>query len=120
MDLALWIVAGLLCAVMLFGGATKVLVPKETLAAAPGGGWTGDRSAAFVKTLGAVEILAAVGIVVPAIVDIAPVMVPVTAVCWVLLMVGAMATHLRRHERVAVLANVTYLAMGVFIACGRF
>jgi hypothetical protein len=27
--------------------------------------------------------------------DIAPVLVPVTAVCWVLLMVGAMITHLR-------------------------
>jgi DoxX-like family len=120
MNLALWIVAGLLCAVMLFGGATKLLVPKEKLAAAPAGGWTGDRSAAFVKTLGGLEVLAAIGIVVPAIVDVAPVMVPVTAVCWVLLMVGAMATHLRRHERTAVLANVTYLAMAVFVAWGRF
>lgn len=120
MDLALWIVAGLLCAVMLFGGATKLLVPKEKLAAAPAGSWTGDRSAAFVKTLGAVEILAAVGIVVPAIVGIASVMVPVTAVCWILLMVGAMVTHLRRHEHAAVLANVTYLVMAAFIAVGRF
>lgn len=37
MDLALWIVAGLLAAVALAGGVTKTFVPKETLAAAHGG-----------------------------------------------------------------------------------
>ncbi|MBO2465784.1 DoxX family protein [Actinomadura violacea] len=120
MNLALWIVAGLLAAVMFFGGVTKLVVPKEKLAAAPGGGWTGGATVAFVKSLGALEVLAAVGVIVPAAVGVAPVMVPVTAVCWVLLMVGAMVTHLRRHERTAVLANVTYLVMAAFVAWGRF
>ncbi|MDL4813367.1 DoxX family protein [Actinomadura opuntiae] len=120
MNLALWIVAGVLGAVMFFGGVTKLVVPKAKLAQAPAGGWTGDASVGFVKTLGALEVLAAVGIIVPAVVDVAPVMVPVTAVCWVLLMVGAMTTHLRRHERAAVVANVVYLAMAVFVAWGRF
>ncbi|MGH3391857.1 MAG: DoxX family protein [Actinomadura sp.] len=120
MNLALWIVAGLLAVVMLGGGISKLFVPKEKLAAAPAGGWTGDASVGFVKTLGAVEILAAVGVLLPAAVDIAPVLVPVTAVCWVLLMIGAMITHLRRHESVAVVANLVYLAMAVFVAWGRF
>lgn len=120
MNLTLWIVAGLLAAVMLLGGLTKLLVPKEKLAAAPAGGWTGDASTGFVKGLGALEILASIGILVPAAVGIAPVMVPVTAVCWILLMIGAMITHLRREERTAVVANVVYLAMAAFIAWGRF
>jgi hypothetical protein len=120
MNLTLWIVAGLLAAVMLFGSLAKLFVPKEKLAEAPAGGWTGDASVGFVKTLGAVEILAAIGIVLPAVVDITPVMVPVTAVCWVLLMIGAMTTHLRRHESTAVVANVVYLAMAAFVAWGRF
>lgn len=120
MNLALWIVAGVLAAVALFGGLTKLLVPKEKLAAAPAGGWTGDVGAGAVKTLGAVEVLAAVGIAVPAAVDIAPVMVPVTAVCWVLLMAGAMVTHLRRRERAAVAVNAVYLAMAVAVAWGGF
>ncbi|TDD64857.1 DoxX family protein [Actinomadura darangshiensis] len=120
MNLALWIVAGLLAAVMLFGGAAKVLVPREKLAAAPGGGWTGDASTGFVKTLGAVEVLAAAGVLLPAAAGVAPVMVPVTAVCWVLLMAGAMVTHLRRGEGAAVVANLVYLAMAAFVAWGRF
>ncbi|WP_018655816.1 DoxX family protein [Actinomadura flavalba] len=120
MNLALWIVAGLLAAVMLAGGLTKLFVPKERLAAAPGGGWTGDASTGFVKTLGAVEVAAAAGVVLPAVTGVAPIMVPVTAVCWVLLMGGAIVTHLRRHENIAITANIAYLALAAFLAWGRF
>ncbi|NYH77592.1 hypothetical protein FHR84_000906 [Actinopolyspora biskrensis] len=120
MNLALWIVTGLLAAVMLVGGTTKLFVPKDKLAATAHGGWTDDFGVGFVKALGAVEVLAAVGVVLPAVVGIAPVVVPVTAVCWVLLMIGAMITHLRRHERTPVAANLLYLAMAAFVAWGRF
>ncbi|WP_405908373.1 MULTISPECIES: DoxX family protein [unclassified Streptomyces] len=120
MNLALWIGAGLLAAVALGGGITKAFVPKEKLAAANGGGWTEDIGAGFIKTLGVLELLAAVGLILPAVVDIAPVMVPVTAVCWVLLMIGAMVTHGRLGESKFVLVNLVYLALAVFIAWGRF
>jgi hypothetical protein len=119
MNLALWTIAGLLAAVALTGGVSKVFVPKEKLAAAPGGGWTADASVGFVKTLGVLELLAAVGLILPAVVDVAPVLVPVTAVCWVFLMVGAMVTHGRRGEAKFVALNVIYLALAVFIAWGR-
>jgi len=94
-------------------------VPKKKLAAAPGGGWIGNASVGFVKTLGVLELLAAVGLILPAVVDVAPVLVPVTAVCWVFLMVGAMATHGRRGEANFVVLNLIYLALSAFIAWGR-
>ncbi|MET8330209.1 DoxX family protein [Streptomyces sp. NPDC005181] len=50
------------------------------------------------ETTGLPTVVAAVGLILPAVLDIAPVMVPVTAVCWVLLMVGAMITHGRLDE----------------------
>ncbi|MFD3312366.1 DoxX family protein [Streptomyces sp. NPDC058694] len=120
MNLALWISAGLLAAVALAGGIIKAFVPKETLAAANGGGWTEDAGVGFVKTLGVLELLAAVGLILPAALDIAPVLVPVTAACWVLLMIGAMVTHGRLGEVRFVLLNLTYLALAAFIAWGRF
>jgi hypothetical protein len=120
MNLALWIVAGLLAAVALTGGITKTFVPKERLAAAAGGGWTGHASVGFVKTLGVLEVLAAVGLILPAALDIAPVTVPVTAVCWVVLMVGAMITHLREGEAKFVVLNLIYLALAAYVAWGRF
>ena len=119
MNLALWICAGLLATVALFGGITKTFVPKQKLAEAPGGAWTGDAGVGFVKTLGVLEILAAAGLILPAVTDIAPVMVPVTAICWILLMVGAMITHLRHGERLTVAVNLVYLALAVFVAWGR-
>jgi hypothetical protein len=120
MNLTLWIAAGLLAAVALAGGISKTFVPKAKLAAAHGGEWTAGASVGFVKALGVLELLAAVGLILPAIVDIAPVMVPVTAVCWILLMVGAMITHGRLGQFRLVMLNVVYLALAAFIAWGRF
>jgi hypothetical protein len=120
MDLALWIAAGLLAVVALTGGVSKTFVPKAKLAATNGGGWTDGAGAPFVKGLGILEILAAAGLILPAVSGIAPVLVPVTAVCWVLLMIGAMITHGRRAEAQFVLLNLAYLLIAAFIAIGRF
>ena len=81
---------------------------------------SGQASVGFVKSLGVLELLAVVGLILPATLGIAPVMVPVTAACWVLLMVGAMITHGRLGQFKFVALNAVYLALAVFIACGRF
>jgi hypothetical protein len=120
MDLALWITAGLLAAVFLFAGSTKLFLSREKLAEAPGGGWVLDFSAGFVKALGAVEILGAIGLVLPALLGIAPVLVPLAAVGLATIMVGAAIVTYRRRESTHVLVDVTYLAMAVFVAFGRF
>ena len=120
MNLTLWIAAGLLAAVALAGGISKTFVPREKLAAAPGGGWTEDAGSGFVKALGVLELLAAAGLVLPAAVGVAPVLVPVTAAAWVLLMAGAMITHGRRGESAFVALNLVYLVLALVVAAGRF
>ncbi|MEO3823587.1 DoxX family protein [Actinomadura sp. B10D3] len=119
-NLTLWIAAGLLAVVALTGGISKTFVPIAKLAAHNGGEWTGRAPAGFVRTLGILELMAATGLIIPAAVDVAPVMVPVTAVCWVLLMVGAMITHGRFGQFGFVVLNAAYLAVAAFIAVGRF
>ncbi|GIJ81418.1 DoxX-like family protein [Micromonospora phaseoli] len=120
MNLALWIAAGLLAVVALAGGISKTFVPRERLREIRGGEWVGHFSGGFVKTLGILELLAAVGLILPAVVDVAPVLVPVTAACWVLLMVGAMITHLRLGSPRFATLNAIYLALAAFVAWGRF
>ncbi|WP_422772329.1 DoxX family protein [Plantactinospora sp. WMMC1484] len=120
MNLALWIAAGLLAAVSVTGGITKMFVPREKLAALNGGEWTGHAGVGFIKTIGVLEFLAAVGLILPAVLDIAPFMVPVTAVCWVLLMVGAAIIHVRLGQFRLVMVNLGYVALAAFIAWGRF
>ncbi|MFJ2756927.1 DoxX family protein [Nocardioides sp. NPDC087217] len=120
MHIALWITAGLLALVALTGGITKTFVPLEKLAQHEGAAWTRDAKPAFVRTLGVLEILAAIGLTLPAVLDVAPVVVPITAACWVALMVGAMITHGRLGQAKLVMVNVVYLALALFIAVGRF
>ncbi len=120
MDTTLWTAAGLLALVALTGGFTKTFIPKEKLEHHEGAAWTRGVSPAFVRTLGVLELLAAVGLILPAVVDVAPVMVPVTAACWIALMIGAMITHGRLGQFRLVMVNVVYVVLAVFIAVGRF
>ena len=120
MNTTLWIIAGLLATVFLVAGFNKLFIPREKLAKAPGGGWVLNFSAGFVKALGAVEILGAVGLILPALLDIAPVLVPLAATGLAAIMVGAAIVEFRRQEFKHVLVNLTYLAMAAFVAFGRF
>ncbi|MFF4490537.1 DoxX family protein [Streptomyces sp. NPDC001544] len=120
MNLALWIAAGLLALVALTGGLTKSFIPKAKLATIHGAEWTAGSGANAIKALGALELLAAAGLVLPEALGTAPVMVPVTAACWIALMIGAMVTHGRLGQYKLVAVNVVYLAIAAFIAVGRF
>lgn len=119
MNVALWIAAAVLGAISLAGGAMKMLQPPQKLAAS-GYGWVEDFGPGSVKAIGALEVLAAVGLILPAALDIAPVLVAVAAAGMVLLMIGAALTHLRRHESRAIAVNVVLLAVAAFVAWGRF
>jgi uncharacterized membrane protein len=120
MDRTLWIVAGLLAAVYLFSGSVKLIMSKEKLATVPAGGWVNDFSSGTVRAIGALEILGAVGLVLPAVTGIAPVLVPLAALGLAALMAGAVITRLRRHEPKPMLADLVYLALAAFVAWGRF
>ncbi|WP_144119166.1 DoxX family protein [Catellatospora sichuanensis] len=121
MNLALWIVAGLLAAAYLFSGAGKLIMPKERIAAfGPSAKWVEDFSAGAVKTIGALEVLAAVGLILPAVLDIAPVLVPLAAVGLMMIMTGAAITRIRRREYTLMVVDLVYFVLAGFVAWGRF
>ncbi|MFH9722998.1 DoxX family protein [Streptomyces sp. NPDC017254] len=121
MNLALWIVTGLLALAYLAGGAYKVVTPKEKIAAAgPSGQWVEDFGAGGVKTIGALEALAAVGLVLPAVLDIAPALVPLAAVGLLIIMVGAAIVRIRRNELKLVGVDLAYIVLIAFVVWGRF
>jgi uncharacterized membrane protein YphA (DoxX/SURF4 family) len=119
MNLALWIVAGLLAAAMLAAGAMKTFQTKEKLASS-GMGWAEDFSPGMVKFIGIAEILAAIGLILPALLDIATFFVPLAALGLVLMMIGAIITHARRKEFQPLPVNVVLLLLAAFVAWGRF
>jgi hypothetical protein len=115
----LWIIAGVLAAAFLVGGVAKLVLPRKTLAAS-GFGVLEDFSAGTVKAIGVLEVLAAAGLLLPAVFDTLPVLVPLAAVGVVLLMIGAIVAHLRRREAQVVVVNLTLLALAALVAWGRF
>jgi uncharacterized membrane protein YphA (DoxX/SURF4 family) len=120
MNVALWIVAGLLAAGFLASGIGKLTQSKEKLAAR-GMEYVEDFSAGTIKAIGILEILAAVGLILPAALDIAPVLVPLAATGLALLMAGAIITHVRRHDKAyTVMVNLALLALAFLVAWGRF
>lgn len=119
MNIVLWIIAGVLAALFLAAGLMKLAQSKEKLAAS-GLAWTEDFSAAAVKLIGSLEVLAAVGLILPAVLDIAPVLGPLAASGLVLLMGGAAITHIRRKEPQGVAMTLALLALAAIVAIGWF
>jgi hypothetical protein len=120
MNVALWIAAGVLASALLVS-TSKMFVPRERLAAIGAAAeWVMDYSPTALRAIGVLEILGAVGLILPAVLDIAPILVPVTAVCVALLFIGAVLMRLRRGERRTILPDLFYLALAIFVAWGRF
>src|SRR3954449_10309817 len=97
----------------------KLLRTKEQLKAA-GMGWTDDWPAGAVKAIGGLEVLAAIGLILPAALDIAPILVPLAATGLAVIMVGAIVVHSRRKETPVVIMNVVLLILTLLVAWGRF
>lgn len=119
MNVTLWIIAGLLAATFLASGLSKLAWSKAKLAAS-GMGVVEDFSPGAVKAIGVLEVLAAVGLLLPALLDIAPVLVPLAAVGLMLMMAGAVVTHLRRHEAQVIAMPLVLFALSGVVAVGRF
>ena len=118
MNVFLWIVAALLAVAFAAAGSMKLAKSKADLAG-QGMGWVEDFSPGVIKLIGALEVLAAIGLVVPPLVGIAPVLAPLAALGLVLLMAGAIITHARRRETPMVVVNLVLLVLALVVVVGR-
>ena len=98
----------------------KLVQSKDKLVASATGGWAADWSPASIKLIGVAEILGAVGLILPTVLHVAPILVPLAAVGLILVMIGAAVVHTRRHELSNVAINVVLLLLAAFVAWGRF
>lgn len=117
MNVALWIVAGLLALVFLAVGIAKVVVPKDKQYE-KGMKYVEDLRSGQVKGIGVVEVLGAIGLIVPAFVAPLAWLVPVAALGLAVIMVGAVVTHVRRKE--PFLPPLVLGVAALFVVVGRF
>jgi uncharacterized membrane protein YphA (DoxX/SURF4 family) len=118
MNIVIWIAAGLLAAMFLLAGAMKVTQPKEKLLGTMK--WAQTWPESRLKALGAVEVLGAIGLILPRALNIAPVLTPVAAVGCAIVMVGAVITHYRMKDYAGIGMPAVLLILAIIVAAGRF
>ena len=120
MNIVLWAVQVVMAALFFMGGTVKLTQPKAKLAAATNMAWAEDFSQGTVRLIGGLEVLGAVGLILPALTDIAPWLTPLAGLGLVLTMLGAALTHTRRGEYSMIGINMVLLALAAFVAYGRW
>ncbi|WP_233575458.1 DoxX family protein [Cellulomonas sp. PhB150] len=114
MTVAYWIVAGLLALTYLASGGIKIVLPAEKLLAMwP---WTGDLRLRTVRLIGTLEVLGALGLVLPRLTGIAEWLSVVAAVGLVVVPLGGLALHVRRGEGSQTVPNVVLAVLAAVAA----
>lgn len=119
MNMLLWTLQILLAVIFAGAGLVKLIKPTADLSKMLGD-WVDDIPAPLIKLLGVAEIAAAVGLILPLLVGVAPALTALAAVGVVLVMIGATVVHARRSEYPNVAFTLVITAIGAFVAWSRF
>ena len=118
MNVLLWIAQVLISTSLLWAACIKLFQPIEQLEIMwP---WTGDVSSTFVRLTGAIDLLGALGVVLPALFRFKPTLVSIAAIGIVLLMISASIFHICRGEASQIGFNIVFAVIAGFVAYGRW
>jgi uncharacterized membrane protein YphA (DoxX/SURF4 family) len=120
MSIALWALQIILALIFLGAALTKLKDDRLVYAATrpPMTSYAEDLSDSTYKTIGVLELLAAIGLILPWATGILPVLTPLAALGLAATMVGAIVVHARRKEPFVI--NLVLLAACLIVAVGRF
>ena len=117
MNTFLWILQSLLALMFLFAGYGKLSSSREQLLA--DGHIQPGASLVPIRILGVFEWLGCIGIIVPWLIGIAPVLTPVAAIGFSFIMIAGIVVHARRKEWKMLPMLLLILACAVTVACFR-
>lgn len=119
MTYLLWIIQILLALLFLFSGGLKLLMPSDKLMAMNAQNQI-QLSVLFLRFIGTMEVLGALGLILPGLLRIRPGLTPLAAAGLVIIMIGATVITLANGTIApAVIPLVTGL-MAAFVAYGRW
>jgi uncharacterized membrane protein YphA (DoxX/SURF4 family) len=111
---ALWTVQGLLALLFLWAGGMKLVLPLEQMVGplpVPG---------LFLRFIGVVEVLGALGLILPGLLRIRPGLTPLAAAGLVIIMIGATVINLAGGAVVMALIPLAVGGLAAFVAYGRW
>jgi putative oxidoreductase len=117
LNITLWILQVLVAAFFLMAGTMKLTQPIVKLSAMLP--WTGQIPEILVRLLGMIDIVGAVGILLPGILRTRPRLIIWAALGIMLLMASAITFHISRGEAYGITPNILILLLAAAIAWGR-
>ncbi|MCA0985706.1 DoxX family protein [Guptibacillus algicola] len=117
MNILLWIVQILLALMFLMVGSQKVVQSTKRNEAADNTASPSNNN--LFVFIGIVEILGAVGLILPWLLNIVPILTPLAAIGISIIMVLAAIQHAKRKEMKSVVTNIVLLALALFVVIGR-
>jgi hypothetical protein len=120
MDTAITVIQVVLGFLFTVGGLFKIMLPYEKYSNIQVVGWSKEFKPWHIKLIGVLEVLGAVGLIVPLFLPSLPMLAPLAGVGIALYMAGAMAIHLRRSEYPHMVGNLlVFLVPALFVAYSR-
>jgi DoxX-like family len=117
MNIALWIAAIVVALINLAAGAVKLVKSRESLLDSMP--WASGISDNAMRGIGVIELLGAIGLILPAVTGIATILVPIAAVGLGITQIVALLVNLKFDAK-RIPVNVVLIALSAFIAWGRF
>ncbi len=116
MNIVLWVLQIFLALVFLSTGALKAFQYERAKARLP---WVASAPRGFVTFVGLVEILGAIGLILPALTGIFPILTPLAALGLGLVMLTASGFNFSHAEYKTIALNLVLLVMAVVVVVGR-
>jgi putative oxidoreductase len=116
--IGLWVAQVALAGIYAMAGSMKLSQPIEALVAS-GMAYAGDYPELLTRFIGTMEVLGAIGIILPAATRILPGLTPLAALGFSLIQILAMGVHISRGEFMVLPVNVVLLALSLFVVWGR-
>ena len=113
MNVALWIIQGLLAALFVFSGGMKLVLPIEKMqdpVALPG---------LFLRFIGVCELLGGIGLILPSLLRIRPGLTPLAAAGLIVIMIGAVVISVIYMGVASALIPLVVGILAAFVAYGR-
>ena len=117
LHITLWIAQVVLGGMFIMAGLMKSTQPIVDLSKSVP--WTANVPLGLVRIIGVSELLGGIGLILPSLLRIKPILTPIAAVGILLIMVFALVYHVVNEETNVIGINIAFGLVAAFIAWGR-